>query len=543
MCVPECSSHHRTRALTGPAGGARAEQPAGGEFQVNSYTTRIQSYAAVARGLNGDFVVVWMSLDQDGDDFGIFGQRFDASGNALGDEFRVNSYTTSRQSHPSVSMDPSGRFVIAWTSWGQVGPWEDIMGRRFDASGDPLGGELQVNSFTTQRQYRPDVASGPNGEFVIVWTGVVDTGTFEIRGRRYAADGTPLGEEFQANTYTTDRQTGGVVSVDGQGDFVVVWGSFSYSFDRTEIYAQRFDASGARRGGEFQVNAYTTDAQTTPTIASRREGGFVVAWRSLGQDGSDSGVFGQRFDAAGDPIGDELQINAFTTGSQTNAEIAVDAGGGFVVTWNGENQDGSLMGVFAREFSPDGTPRGGEFQVNTYTTGDQELAAVGSDADGDFVIAWQSRQDGNGDGIFAQRYAGPGLFLSASGSCPGLTEVTVLNGIPGTEVGIVAAANVNGFTKGRLLCAGTRLEIGEPFQLPPVFLIWLVGLLSANLAVINALPFPPMDGGRIAIALVQAVSRNRLSPATERMVYLTGFVMLMALLVWVTAQDISRLVG
>ncbi|CAN5833491.1 RIP metalloprotease RseP [soil metagenome] len=80
-------------------------------------------------------------------------------------------------------------------------------------------------------------------------------------------------------------------------------------------------------------------------------------------------------------------------------------------------------------------------------------------------------------------------------------------------------------------------------ELPPVFLVWLIGLLSANLAVINALPFPPMDGGRVAVALVQAASRNRVSPATERMVYLTGFVMLMALLVWVTAQDIGRLVG
>ncbi|HKZ92076.1 MAG TPA: site-2 protease family protein [Candidatus Limnocylindrales bacterium] len=76
---------------------------------------------------------------------------------------------------------------------------------------------------------------------------------------------------------------------------------------------------------------------------------------------------------------------------------------------------------------------------------------------------------------------------------------------------------------------------------PPVVLLWLVGLLSANLAVINALPFPPMDGGRMAMALIQAVSRNRVSPAAERMVYLTGFVMLMTLLVVVTMADIGRL--
>ena len=78
-------------------------------------------------------------------------------------------------------------------------------------------------------------------------------------------------------------------------------------------------------------------------------------------------------------------------------------------------------------------------------------------------------------------------------------------------------------------------------ELPPVYLLWLVGLLSANLAVINVLPFPPLDGGRVLMALVRAVSRDRVTPHAERMVYLTGFVMLMALLAWVTALDIGRL--
>jgi regulator of sigma E protease len=78
-------------------------------------------------------------------------------------------------------------------------------------------------------------------------------------------------------------------------------------------------------------------------------------------------------------------------------------------------------------------------------------------------------------------------------------------------------------------------------ELPPTFLIWLVGLLSANLAVINALPFPPLDGGRVAMALIGAASRGRLRPETERLVYFTGFVLLMALMVWITMFDIQRL--
>ena len=76
---------------------------------------------------------------------------------------------------------------------------------------------------------------------------------------------------------------------------------------------------------------------------------------------------------------------------------------------------------------------------------------------------------------------------------------------------------------------------------PPVVLVWLVGLLSANLAVINILPFPPLDGGRITMALLQAFSRNGVSPAAEKMVYLTGFVMLMTLLAIVTVADVQRL--
>jgi regulator of sigma E protease len=80
-------------------------------------------------------------------------------------------------------------------------------------------------------------------------------------------------------------------------------------------------------------------------------------------------------------------------------------------------------------------------------------------------------------------------------------------------------------------------------ELPPTFLIWLVGLLSANLAVINALPFPPLDGGRVAMAFIGAASRGRLRPETERLVYFTGFILLMALMVWITVFDIQRMGG
>jgi regulator of sigma E protease len=78
-------------------------------------------------------------------------------------------------------------------------------------------------------------------------------------------------------------------------------------------------------------------------------------------------------------------------------------------------------------------------------------------------------------------------------------------------------------------------------EAPPIFMLYLVALLSANLAVINALPFPPLDGGRVAVSLIQAVTRNRISTAVERLVYLTGFILLILLIVWISYFDIQRL--
>lgn len=79
--------------------------------------------------------------------------------------------------------------------------------------------------------------------------------------------------------------------------------------------------------------------------------------------------------------------------------------------------------------------------------------------------------------------------------------------------------------------------------LPPVFLLWLVGVLSANLAVVNALPLPPLDGGRATMAVIKRLFGTRISPLLEQRVYLIGWLGLMAFLVWITMFDIRRLGG
>jgi hypothetical protein len=190
----------------------------------------------------------------------------------------------------------------------------------------------------------------------------------------------PAGSEFQANTYTTyDQGRGGVaVASDGSGNFVVVWASsYGQDGDGNGVFGRRFGSSGTALGAEFQVNTYTTADQGRGglALAAAAAGEFVVVWNSYYQDGSSWGIFGQRFDGAGSPQGGEFQVNTYTTGGQSDYRpglaVAADSAGNFVVVWSSYGQDGDGQGVFGQRFDSAGSSQGGEFQVNTYTTGNQ----------------------------------------------------------------------------------------------------------------------------------------------------------------------------
>ncbi|HEV3343661.1 MAG TPA: hypothetical protein VG125_25035, partial [Pirellulales bacterium] len=175
------------------------------------------------------------------------------------------------------------------------------------------------------------------------------------------------------------------------------------------IFAQRYSASGASQGSEFQVNAYTTSNQRSSSVAMDSAGDFVVAWQSFSEDGSLYGVYAQRYNSSGVAQGTEFLVNTYTTSYQKNPSAAMDSAGDIVIAWQSYGEDGSLYGVYAQRYNPTGLIQGTEFQVNTYTTGNQANPSVAMDSAGDFVVAWQSYgEDGSAYGVYAQRYAAIG---------------------------------------------------------------------------------------------------------------------------------------
>jgi len=320
-------------------------------------------------------------------------------------EIAVNTYTTGIQAAASVSMDAAGNFVVVWQSYGQDGSTYSVFARRIGRDGTSTG-EFAVNTYTTGVQYRPRVAMNGNGDFVVVWDSYPEDGDSDgVFARVFDSAGTPRSGEFRVNVVTTGQQALPSVGIDDAGNFVVVWESYGQDGDGFGIMGRRFNSAGAPMGGEFHVNSATTSDQIFPDVAVDASGDFVVVWQSAAGDGSASGVFGRRFASNAAPEGNDFQVNTYTTGDQNQPAVAIDDTGDFIVVWSSMGQDGDKGGIFGQAFRSNGNARGQEFLVNTATTGNQLQPGVATTGKGDFVVTWTGYAGAASEyDIFAQEF-------------------------------------------------------------------------------------------------------------------------------------------
>ncbi len=401
-----------------------------GEIAVNASTSGDQRAPSLGRGADFGFVAAWASDGQDGDGAGVFVQRFDRAGAPSGAEIQVNNVTTGDQDQPSIGADGSGAFVIAWSS-GPVGD-RDVRARRYDADGNPIGGEFLVNSYSTGDQHSPVVGKHVNG-FVVVWTSDGQDGDAGgTYGQAFSVNGVPDGTEFRINETTTGDQRTPRLANDFDGNFVVVWNSVGQDGDQGGIFGRIYNPAA---GSELPVNDVTTDAQTDPDVLYYgNNSSFVVAWSS--PDGEGHGIFARAFNSFPGPIpvGSQFRVNASTAGHQSAPRVGGQfswmPSPGFLITWQSEGQDDPeeppATGIFAQRFDNAPSPtaqfyltqqpprRGSEYQVNTLTTGSQSRPDIVHLGEVGFVVAWDSAdQDGSGSGVVARKFNAPGgVFMT-----------------------------------------------------------------------------------------------------------------------------------
>ena len=160
--------------------------------QVNAYTSGPQKWSTVAMDVKGDFVVTWSSFSQDAaGGYGVYAQRFDPTGTAVGSPFQVNQTTAGNQDLSTVAMDGQGNFFISWTS-DSANPANgtDVYVRAYNAQGIAAANETLVNVNLTGNQKDSDVATDLGGDNIVVtWESAGQDGSgYGIYARRYTVN-------------------------------------------------------------------------------------------------------------------------------------------------------------------------------------------------------------------------------------------------------------------------------------------------------------------------------------------------------------------
>ena len=356
---------------------------------------------------------------------------------AAGGESRVNSSTANTQSiqfgaQKQVAVALDGSYVVVWTSDHASSGNSEIYARRFNADGSAATVEIQVNSATGGTQDNPAVACDANGNFVVTWQSA-DADGAGIFGRRFSANGTPLAGQFQVNNTTAGEQRQGAIAMADDGRFVIGWSSESgQDGSGSGAYVRRYNAAGTAQGNEFRVNSITNGDQYLDSLAITSSGGFIVVGASDTMDGSGSGVYYRRYDSSGAAIdANQVQVNTTTANDQGFVSVATAPDDRFTVTWSSTGQDGSGEGIYAQRYNADGSKLGSEFRVNSTTAGDQRYSTVAMDMDGRIVVTWDSYdQDAAGTtGVYRREFNWDG---SSNGSETRVNGTTSGNQGPAT---------------------------------------------------------------------------------------------------------------
>ncbi len=382
--------------------------PVGVETKVSLSANHSQIKPQIVALDQGGFVVSYVSIQQDGSGHGIFQRQYDMNGDPVGNgETLVNSYVAGDQTKSKMTALSDGGWVVTWESNSQDGSGSGVFQQKFDASGNPVGGETQVNSYVTGIQDNIAVTALDDGKWVVTWVSN-DGQDGSVKGvyqQLFDANGDPAGVENQVNTYTASNQEDQSVTALAGGGWVVSWSASAGTGDiNGGIYQQAYDQDGVKVGGEVHVNSYTTDLQHNPEITALSDGGWVVTWVST-HDGDFFGIYQQRYGQDGNPLGGEIRVNTETVGGQAGQIVAALPNGGWVVVWVSSLQDGDGTGVYQQVYDANGAPVDGETRVNTFTAGDQKNPSITVLADGAFVVTWESTgQDGSNEGVFHKTF-------------------------------------------------------------------------------------------------------------------------------------------
>lgn len=353
------------------------------EARVNTFTFSSQDHTALDLYPDGSAVVAWDSRRQEHGTYGIYLQRFDATGRAIGGETHVNAYTRNMQMYPSVAVDGCGGTWVAWQSFGQDASMDAIVARRFDADFTGSTNEILVNQRTKGQQTGVVVVADSTGRATFVWTTPGDSvRSTRVVARQFDRNGKPLGDEF---TLSGQAPAGAErlpsVAADGNDRVIVVWALTDADSRPLGIRGRVLSPEGKPVTPQLDLTPRGSGG-IEPSIAAAADGSFAVAW--LTPTGEDYSVWMRRFDITGQPLTAASRVSDPQHRHVSGAAVAMASDGRIVVSFNALDAGGRRSDVFARFCDTQGAPTGACLRVNRQAAGTQRLAP----ASGKQRVSW-----------------------------------------------------------------------------------------------------------------------------------------------------------
>jgi hypothetical protein len=314
-------------------------------------------------------------------------RRFNGNGTPLdandlvANAWGVDAHIGGDQGNPQVAALPNGGFVIVY----EDRLLEDVFAVRFDGLGNPLqvpgagtgARQMRINQTAAFEQSRPSVISFSHGAFVVTFNSETNgsSGSRRVVGRVFNTSGNGS-NEFVLGSFT-NRTQDGRVAVLPNGQFVATMQSLNVGPDAFSnfwsVLAQRWTTNGVALSPSFVANTYQAEDQERPGIVALRDGGYLLAWQSFGQDGNGYGVYADRYTSSGERVGRLLIARQVPVG--TNFLITFTNGAPYVtyrlqaatnlVHWATLRTTNTANGAFQHVENQGGTVRARAYRVVT----------------------------------------------------------------------------------------------------------------------------------------------------------------------------------
>lgn len=326
----------------------------GTELRVNEDTGGLQSYPAAAMNRGGNMIVAWTSNNGDLINGGDIKARLYKNFMPVTPEFTVNTVLARTQTSPAAAIYDDGSFVITWESWDQDGSDRGVYAQMFDAAGNKKGQEIQINVTTANSQARPAVEYFSDGSFVIAWESWTNNvAGYDVMARLFNSAGQPLTGEVRVNTATADYQWMPDIAVNRDNSFSIVWCSWEQDGDDGGIFLQKFAyPTAAKTGGEICVNSTTRFYQWLPKVKYFNDDRIGVMWSSWKQDDSREGVYFRALDSELNAASLEERINDVTEGYQWEPDFFINSSGEVISTYSSWGLIGKDYEVMSKVFKP-----------------------------------------------------------------------------------------------------------------------------------------------------------------------------------------------